>query len=91
MEIIRMKIELLGNCIETLKELHARTRETVEVSIVEELETVIDQLEQLREVADEGEVKVDAKLVMRVLDSIAHTVKVTSNLSEIIRYFLNAQ
>jgi len=86
-----MNVELLKTCIETLKELRTRMHETVEVSVIEELESVIDQLERLSEVSNAVQVTVDSKLRMRVLEIIASTVKAASNLSEIIWYFLNDQ
>jgi len=88
---VLMNAERLQKCIESLKELRERTRETVEVGVVEELDEVIDQLEQLREKAGEGRVEVDAKLRSRAMEYIDYGLRASTNIVQLIKLYFDAQ
>ena len=86
-----MNAELLQKCIESLNELREHKRKTVEVSVVEELDEVIDQLERLREKAGDGQIEVDAKLRSRVMHWIDYALMVSTNIGQLIKLYFDAQ
>ena len=86
-----MNAELLQKCIESLNELRERMRETVEVSVVEELDEVIDQLEQLREKVIDGKIEVDGMLRSRAMTFIDYGLRASTNIAQLIKLYFDAQ
>ena len=82
-----MDKDLLGDCVVTLKAFRAQKHEELGTSVTAELDDVITRLERCLETASD-EVTVGRELEGSVLEVLARCLKLVTNLSEIIHWFL---
>lgn len=78
---------LLEDCVVTLKAFRTQKHEELGTSVTAELDDVITRLEHCLETANGG-VRVGRELAGSVLEVLARCLKLVTNLSEIIHWYL---
>lgn len=78
----------LEKCLDGLYALRTSKHRTLDASVVAELDAVIFLLERCLDT--DGEIEIDRDLSERVLAVLARCLEIVTNLSEIIKWFLDS-
>ena len=85
-----MQLDLLKECVGTLKAFRARKHKELDASVTAELDDVIQRLEHCLETAS-GEATVEVELRMRTLETVSRCLNAATNLAEVVRKFFGPE
>lgn len=85
-----MQDDLLKECVCAVKALRARMHKELDASVTAELDDVIQRLEHCQETAGD-DVRIDAELRARTLDTVSKCLNSATNLAEVVRKFFDLE